>query len=95
MKIQIDIENKTIKLEDKITLGKFIELMSSMFPNESWKEYELTPSIITNWFNPIVIDTWKYPWTTPWTTPWTNTVSYASNSDKPSPVYNFEINNDR
>lgn len=56
MKIQIDITNKIIKLEDNVSFGEFVEQIQSMLPN--WKEYTLVTGVKTvvkeNDFNGIL-----------------------------------------
>jgi hypothetical protein len=68
MKLQIDTEAKTIAIEDTIELDKLIKALRVMFPNDEWKKYKLEPKVISNWWNPIVIDRYpQYP-ANPW--PW-------------------------
>lgn len=61
MKIQIDTDNKIIKLESKENLGKLIAVISQML--ENWQEYSIDSNTIINWSNPVVIERpcWK-PW---------------------------------
>lgn len=88
MRIQIDTTEKTLKLEEKIPLTEFLELLNKIFPNNSWKEYTLeTNTIINNWTNPLIVDRWQYPY--PWTQPY-----YVGNTDTAllnSGVYNITI----
>lgn len=64
MKIQIDTEAKTIKLEGQVNLSEFVEKVEKLFPDGAWKEYKLeTNTVIHNWANPIVIrdyPVWPY-----------------------------------
>ena len=56
MNIQLDIENKTIKLEKDVVLSKLIETLDKLFPNGEWKEFTLeTHTIIHHWSNPVVL----------------------------------------
>lgn len=56
MKIQLDTENKTIKLEKDVVLSKLIETLDKLLPNGEWKEFTLeTNTVIHQWSNPVVI----------------------------------------
>lgn len=71
MKIQIDTQKRTIKIEEAVNFGELIEGLERLLPNGLWKEFKLEPYIITNWCNPIVIDRTLpsanpfYPWQQP------------------------------
>ncbi len=66
MKLQIDFENKKIKLLDEVKLGSFVEALKGLFPSK-WKEFKLESAVeYINWYNPIVIREIQ-PWITPWT----------------------------
>lgn len=41
MIIQIDTESKTVKLTNRVNLGKFIDKFSTMF--EDWRDYKIIP----------------------------------------------------
>lgn len=78
MKIQIDIKNKTLKIEESILLCELIKNLDSLFPNNAWKEYRLETTVITNWTNPIVI---REPYVVPNTPyPWQNPITYVSSN---------------
>lgn len=56
MKIQLDTENKTIKLEKDVVLSKLIETLDKLLPNGEWKEFTLeTNTVIHHWSNPVVL----------------------------------------
>jgi hypothetical protein len=56
MKIQLDTENKTIKLEKDVVLSKLIETLEKLLPNGEWKEFTLeTNTVIHQWSNPVVL----------------------------------------
>ncbi len=56
MKIQLDTENKTMKLEKEVVLSKLIETLEKLLPNGEWKEFTLeTNTVIHQWSNPVVI----------------------------------------
>lgn len=48
MRIQLDTENKTIKIEEDASLEKLINFMQATFP-ENWKEYKVLTNTIISW----------------------------------------------
>jgi len=71
MKIQLDTEKKTIKLESSVEMSKLIETLNKLFPNKEWKKFTLeTNTTIQNWNSPIVIhehhDVYPRPYWQPW-----------------------------
>jgi len=98
MKIQIDTEAKTIKLEGQVILSEFIDKIEKLFPDGAWKEYKLeTNTIIQNWGNPIVINPYNpYQFTSPWRPYWVNGVFNSgahvnlNNSGANNLVFNVE-----
>lgn len=68
MKIQLDTDNKTIKLESNVELNELIKTLEKLLPKELWKEFTLeTNVVINNWSNPIIIEKSRppypyYPW---------------------------------
>ena len=69
MKIQLDTNSKTIKLEESVNLKELFELLDRILPDNQWQEYNLeTNTIISHWTNPIIIEKYPpyypYPWTT-------------------------------
>jgi len=98
MKIQIDDLQKTIKIEEKVKLDELFKKLNILFPNETWKEYELeTNSVIVGWKDPIII-TEPYPiYPIPQPLPWhwwqPTTISYdylLSNNSSNNCIYNVE-----
>jgi hypothetical protein len=63
MKIQIDTNAKTIKVEEKIKFGELVAALKALFPDGAWKEYDMIPEIIQDFSNPIYIRTYPY-WST-------------------------------
>lgn len=56
MKIQIDTDNKVIKIEGTYKVTDIMKVVKQLLPND-WKEYSLeTNTIIYNWTSPIVIN---------------------------------------
>lgn len=55
MKIQLDTDNKIIKLEQDVNLGEFYDLLPHLLPNDLWREFKLEMQIINNFNSPIII----------------------------------------
>ena len=88
MKIQLDLENKTIKIEEDASLEKLMSFMQATFP-ETWKEYKVLTNTIINYSTyPYYVwpDFTHYPYKIYCGTGTTNT--FTSNSG----TYNLEIN---
>lgn len=67
MKLQIDTEKKTIKIESDIKLSLLIKTLKAMLPND-WKDFTLqTNTTIQHWTNPIIWGGYPY---TPYIQPW-------------------------
>ena len=49
MKIQVDIVNKTIKVEGDINLQVLFKHIKQFLPDGQWKEYELETNTVINW----------------------------------------------
>lgn len=57
MKIQIDTQAKTIRLEQGANLSDLFDFLENIFPNGEWGEYTLEANtVIQSWGNPIVIE---------------------------------------
>ena len=55
MKLQIDFENKKIKLLDEVQLGNLVKILQGLFPDK-WEEFKLEGVVeYVNWYNPVVI----------------------------------------
>jgi hypothetical protein len=53
MKLQIDLENKTIKIDQPIKIKDFVKIVKDLRPKD-WAEYTLEANaIISYWYNPI------------------------------------------
>jgi len=52
MKLQLDYDNKSIRLEQSTNLGDFIEKISTILPD--FKDWTLTTTTIQNWGNPWI-----------------------------------------
>ena len=56
MKIQLDTNTKTIKVEETVNIGELFELLKKMFPNGEWEDFGLETQTTINWTpNPIII----------------------------------------
>ena len=63
MKIHIDTENKTIKVEERVSLNELMQELAKIFPDGEWREWDLEPMVkeIINWYPnyptyPIIAD---------------------------------------
>jgi len=101
MRIQIDTENKTIKLESEVSLDEFFKMIKKLLPNDSWKEFKLLTDSIIYWTNPypIIIKKYKpytppnYPWYSPHHVfPYTTGDPLPEKPELISGIYNIEIN---
>ena len=75
MKLQLDTEKKTIKIEELVNLKDLVDLLEKLLPEGEWKNYSLESTIITNWNSPIYIRDW---WSTPCTPYITTPVRFNS-----------------
>lgn len=87
MKIQLDTNLKTIKVEENVNLKEFIDFIKIILPDGMWKDYILETNVIINWTNnPIVVNPYRpyYPepyW--PWLQPrWEITCAGTDNSNQ-------------
>lgn len=107
MKVQLDTEHKTIKLEKDVKLSKLVEFLESILPDGKWKEFTLeTNTTIQQWSSPIVIREYPRPYYGPWWgTPYTmmgtgssitnslssSAVDASASHSLQSGVYNMEL----
>lgn len=66
MKIQLDTTNKTVKIEESVSLETFYDFITKLLPNDEWKNYQLKVELITNWSYPITIKEYIPYWQQPW-----------------------------
>ena len=78
MKIQIDTEQKAIRLESNENLGEFIAKVKLLFPEGEWKSYTLETNVSFMWSNPI---TWEPYQTYPWYNPYPYTTLTTGGTD--------------
>lgn len=81
MKIQLDLDNKRIKVEQEVNMGDFFNTIKKLLPDNLWKEFTFDPTVINNWSNPIIIK--EYP-TWPITSP---SIPWHPNSPYPWITY--------
>lgn len=48
MNIQINTEEKTIKVDKEILLSDLFDLLNRFFPTGDWKEYHLQTNVVVN-----------------------------------------------
>lgn len=48
MKLQLDVENKVIKIEEDVNLGEFVKILKKLLPAGKWKEFKLETQIVLN-----------------------------------------------
>ena len=90
MKLQIDTQAKSIKIENDIKLSVLISNLKKMFPNNEWKNFTLvTNTIIEHWSSPIIIK--EYPRRYPYEYPWYNHGDQAC--ELKSGTYNVDLSN--
>jgi hypothetical protein len=98
MKLQVDTNAKTIKIEGQVQFKDLIKTLKKLLPKE-WMDYSLDGSSITYWYNPI---TW-YPYQ-PWVWPSDPIVTYhtgtpprqlegTSSVTTANSIYNIEVMN--
>lgn len=65
MRIQLDTDHKTIKVESTVKFSELIETLEKLLPKGLWKEFSLETNVtINSWTSPIVIRDYTYP--RPW-----------------------------
>lgn len=85
MKIQLDTENKTIKVEEAVSLGELTETLKRLLPNGEWKSFKLETHTQINWTpNPIVIKEYPRYRTYPWWGIQTGATEHHTYSGSPS-----------
>ena len=101
MKIQLDTENKVIKVEEAVNLGELTETLERLLPNGKWKDFKLDTQMQINWTpNQIIIRETPYQpysprpwWEQPWITCGTNSINVSgevTNYSLKSGVFNIE-----
>lgn len=100
MKLQIDTDNKTIKVDDDVQFSELVEALEKLLPKGLWKDFTLQNERIDWWNNPVIIKEriienspyWPSPiWidTTTNKTPIDPNIVYCSNNMQ-SGIFNIE-----
>ena len=98
MKLQIDTNKKTIKIEESINLFDLMNTLNQLFPNDSWKEYSLESATITNWINPTYIQPHTIIFERPYYRPFevycgtSNSTNYVNTLSSSNTIHNIELN---
>lgn len=93
MKFTLDTTNKTIRLEDTVSIDEFFKLMTKLLPRAEWSEFTVISNTVYITQDPIQIPVLPYnpiqPWQplTPWyDQPWiTITGGDTTNADGSNP----------
>jgi hypothetical protein len=69
MKLQLDLEKKIIRIEEKVNLKELFNNLNKLFPKKEWEEFDLETNTKIEWqTNPIIIreyEPYRYPWNQP------------------------------
>ena len=74
MKLQLDTDKKTIKIDESVKLTKLMQVVKKLLPNGEWQDFTLiTNTVIEHWSSPIIYKEYyptpNYYW---WQQPWYN-----------------------
>lgn len=80
MKIQLDTNAKTIKVEEDVNLSELISKLKKLLPKGEWKEYTLQSNTTIQWYTyPYIIYNYNKPfWQQPIVTYDTNSLNIKS-----------------
>lgn len=90
MKIQLDLQKKTIKFLENVSLEEMFKILDEILPNNKWKEFTLEcNTTVIYWNDPIIINpTPVIPFPDYPTYPW---ITYDSGAINVKTMYNIEI----
>lgn len=54
MKLQLDLDNKIIRLDEKVNLSDLYETLKKLLPQGEWKEFSIETNTTIIWSNPII-----------------------------------------
>lgn len=60
MKLQLDFDNKTIRIEEKVNLSLLYDTLKRLLPQGEWKEFDIEAYNKFLWNDPIVIPSTPY-----------------------------------
>lgn len=82
MKLQLDTDKKTIRIDGNVELKELLESLEKLLPKGLWKEFTLENNPLIHWESPIIIQEKHIPY---WPTPiWINTPTVM-------PLKNYEV----
>lgn len=55
MKLQLDTQSKTIKVESNVKLSELVETLDRLFPKGEWKQFTLETNTTWQWYSPTVV----------------------------------------
>jgi len=55
MKLQLDLDNKVIRIEDKVNLSELYDVLKKLFPQGEWKKFSIETNTKIIWNDPINI----------------------------------------
>jgi hypothetical protein len=91
MKIKIDTNNKTIQIEDEVSLDDLISGLQKLFPEHLWKEYKLIHDKIIEFPSPIVVYREKKCATRPMYQPAIDFMSNSVSTNAEKTIFYVEI----
>lgn len=100
MKLQLDTQAKTVKVEQSVSLSELVEVLERLLPNGQWKEYQLETNVTIEWNSPTIIYRDRWPYYNPLTPYWyagsggttTGSLSTCLTANKNPYQFNLEIN---
>lgn len=91
MKLQIDTNEKAVRLLESVPIGELIDTLKKLFPNKEWKDFTIQYVGEVRWkdviYVPFRYDPPIYPW---YGTGVINTTSSTERPELVSGVYNIE-----
>jgi hypothetical protein len=93
MKVQLDTDQKTIKIEESINLHEMIKIVKKILPNGEWKEFKVETGVNIVWgINPFFYNTAPYvykgdPYPYPWSS---NIATYSTNGLTAGGLFNIQ-----
>lgn len=68
MKIQLDLDNKVIRLDSNVNIAELFETLKKLLPQGEWKEFDIETNTTIIWSNPYVYSPIVVPYRDPY--PW-------------------------
>jgi hypothetical protein len=96
MRLQLDTERKTIKLDEDVQLDKLIDLLEKLLPKGEWKKFKLETNVtIKTWYDfPVIKYDHYHPrwdWYTSSTLKAVSTTADMKDTQLKSGVFNVEL----